>query len=58
MKIRLANLNDTGIEVNFGDVRLNASPEPSTVILGAIGMIGVMLKRHRMSAKIQTPPQK
>ena len=49
LAIRLVNLNGSGIEVNFDDVRLDATPvpEPSTAILGAIGMICCLLKRNR-----------
>jgi len=41
MSIRLVNLNGPGTEVNFDNVRLDASPvpEPSTAVFGAIGMI-------------------
>jgi len=53
LAIRLVNLNGPGIEVNFDDVRLDASPvpEPSSVGLVAIGMMCVLLKRHRTSRK-------
>jgi hypothetical protein len=53
LAIRLVNLNGSGIEVNFDDVRLDATPvpEPSTAILGAIGMICGLLKRNRISSK-------
>jgi hypothetical protein len=53
LAIRLVNLNGTGTEVNFDDVRLDASPvpEPSTAILGAIGMICGLLKRNRNSSQ-------
>lgn len=49
MSIRLVNLNGPGTEVNFDNVRLDASPvpEPSTAAFGAIGMICALLKRHR-----------
>jgi len=51
--IRLANLNGAGIEVNFDDVRLDASPvpEPSTtaLLLGAVGLICAGLRRNRTS---------
>jgi hypothetical protein len=51
--IRLVNLNGAGIEVNFDDVRLDASPvpEPSTTALlfGAVGLICAGLKRTRTS---------
>ncbi|NOY30101.1 MAG: PEP-CTERM sorting domain-containing protein [Planctomycetes bacterium] len=51
LAIRLVNLNGPGIEVNFDNVRLDASPvpEPSTVGLGVLGMMCVLLKRHRIS---------
>ena len=51
--IRLVNLNGAGIEVNFDDVRLDASPvpEPSTtaLLLGAVGLICAGLMRNRTS---------
>jgi len=51
--IRLVNLNGAGIEVNFDDVRLDASPvpEPSTTALlfGAAGLICAGLRRKRSS---------
>lgn len=49
LSIRLVNLNGAGIEVNFDNVRLDASPvpEPSTAFLGALGMIFGCFKRHR-----------
>ena len=51
MAIRLVNLNGPGTEVNFDNVRLDASPvpEPSTVVLVAIAMICAVLKRPRTS---------
>lgn len=53
LAIRLVNLNGTGIEVNFDDVRLDASPvpEPSTtaLLLGAVGLICAGLRRNRTS---------
>ena len=53
LAIRLVNLNGAGTEVNFDDVRLDATavPEPSALLLGAVGMICVMFKRHRTSHK-------
>ncbi len=54
LAIRLVNLNGPGSEVNFDNVRLDASaiPEPSSVFLGAIGMICLMLKRNRTSRMV------
>jgi len=53
LAIRLVNLNGAGIEVNFDDVRLDASPvpEPSTaaLLLGAVGLICAGLRRNRIS---------
>ncbi len=51
MAIRLVNLNGPGIEVNFDNVRLDATPvpEPSTLLFGAIGVIFAILKRNRTS---------
>ena len=50
--IRLVNLNGAGTEVNFDNVRLNASPvpEPSTGLFGSIGTICALLKRRRTSS--------
>jgi hapalindole H/12-epi-hapalindole U/12-epi-fischerindole U synthase len=47
--IRLVNLNGAGTEVNFDNVRLDATavPEPSTSVLGGILMIWALFKRHR-----------
>jgi hypothetical protein len=51
LAIRLVNLNGPGIEVNYDDVRLDASPvpEPSTtaLLLGAVGLIYASRKRKR-----------
>lgn len=49
LTIRLVNLNGPGTEVNFDDVRLDATPtpEPSALALGAMSMVCVMFKRRR-----------
>lgn len=51
--IRLVNLNGPGTEVNFDNVRLDATavPEPSAFVLGAIGIAGSVLKRRGGSAR-------
>jgi hypothetical protein len=51
LAIRLVNLNGPGTEVNFDNVRLDASPvpEPATGLLGAIGVLCALCKRHRQS---------
>lgn len=59
--IRLINLNnlDSGIEVNFDDVRLDATavPEPSAGIITSLGlaMFATMRRRNRVSATAYNP---
>ncbi len=49
--IRLVNLNGPGTEVNFDNVRLDAStvPEPSTALLVIIGAFCTVFRRYRNS---------
>jgi len=53
--IRLINLNniDSGIEVNFDDVRLDATvvPEPSMALLASCGMAVFCFARRRNRAR-------
>jgi hapalindole H/12-epi-hapalindole U/12-epi-fischerindole U synthase len=51
LRIRLVNLNGSGIEVNFDDVRLDAVavPEPSSALLLGLGVLFYVGIRHRIN---------
>lgn len=57
--IRLVNLNGPGIEVNFDNVRLDASPipEPSTTALAATAVCGIVAFRRRRMNKQVVPAE-